>query len=249
MDRTAVLAVAVVACLVISAAMVVALPPARASGPTCVFCVVEPWSSSTTNSWQPNKAICGSNTNNYGPSTSGGYYAYVYPESKAVTCVGLDNYELVSTAGFDTSNWRAGSAVAVTATFYWNLTWDAVLSIPAGGAPATAPGTFAGLQLLANVQDLTMGASVGTNVVNVFGINDLGWNTGMTSVQTTAYADTVSIAFVSVSGDVYAFNSNITADVNSYCATCTGATGLTIYAFLNEAPGYDGTMSALQVYT
>jgi hypothetical protein len=71
----------------------------------------------------------------------------------------------------------------------------------------------------------------------------------MGSLQSSLYADTISIAFTSVSGDIYGFNSNITADVNSYCTGCTGATGLTIYALLNEASGYLGTLSALQVYT
>jgi hypothetical protein len=187
---------------------------------------------------------CGSNTNVAGPTTQNGFKAIVEPESKACYSALNNVWSLNVSAGFNgfSSTHLSGP---VTATFYWNLTWDSTVTLAAcsGGPYGTST-----LSLDEYIYDATTAAVVANHFTTLFSITQTTCGASTNIHQGTLTPRTISVAFTATNGDNYQFASSIYAYTLSDANAVTPPTTTGVDSILNDGTGYDGQMSALQVY-
>jgi hypothetical protein len=173
--------------------------------------------------------------------------AFVWPES-AAAMNGLTNTdEQHVSAGFQLISTAALATGGATAYFFWNLTWDESLSVPACTG-ASAPHANATISLIANVYDATSTTYVGQVAVIIHTISTTTCGSTASNSQNTLLPETIQVAFTATSGNTYDFDSELWAQTFAECNGCTpGTVSVTASANAGGSPYY-GAISAGEVY-
>jgi hypothetical protein len=219
----------------------------------CTYCVYEPFSNSVTTNAVVSANGAGVNTNVNGPTTSGGYMALIEPESQAYyTPLGVNTYELNVSAGFDDFSTHALSGT-VNAVFYWNLTWDASITAvnctPNATYPVSYPYGLVELSLYASIYNVTGAAYIQQLWSTIFVITWTSCTGGSTSyIVSSPEAQKITHSFKAMHGDTYEFESELYGFTEASAPYVSPFSGVGVESLLNAASGYNGQMSAIQVY-
>ncbi len=233
--------------IVVAVSMISLLAPVSSASGSCIFCSYSPFSNPVTTNNVIGNLNCGSNNNIAGPTTQNGFKALIEPESKACYDTAKNDYwRLNVSAGFNGISTTA-LAGAVTAKFYWNLTWDSTVTVAACN-PLTYPYGISTLLVYASIYDATSGSYVSQSFLVIFSITEATCGHSTNIHQGTPAPRTITIAFTATSGHNYQFDSRIygetLADALNVGPTQTNG----VDSLLNVASGYNGQFSAIQVY-